>query len=264
MLYWDASAERKKHPMTATVHENAAKISIEDRVHGLIDGINDHPAFNNEFYKAWMGGPVSADQVEVFARNFYERAQHGPRYIALAFLQMDNIKIMAETAENLFEEMGYGDHEKAHSVLLRGFLEELLTRIRGYSVKFEDISAPVLASTRRLVDEGDAVFKSMSADEVRGALLAKEWHAYLQLVYIYEGVRNYMDLFTAEEFHENCEYFYLHIGATEKRHKYDSLEAAAKTCETEQQLADLTRGFYAYLDLLAVNWQEISEAMRRA
>jgi hypothetical protein len=249
--------------MTAIAQESATTTTVQERVLNLVNGIDQHPAFNNNFYKAWMGGPLSADQVEVWARNFYERAQHGPRYIALAFLQMSDIKGMTETAENLFEEMGDGNPEKVHSVLLRGFLEELLTRLRGRPVKFEHITAPVLPTTRRLVDEGDAIFQSMSPDEVRGALLAKEWHAYLQLVYLYEGVRNYMDLFTAEEFHEHCEYFYLHIGATEKRHKYDSLNVAAAACKSEEQFVELNRGFDAYLDLLAKNWQEIYEAIQR-
>lgn len=252
--------------MTAIINENAtsSESEIKQRVFGLIEGITEHPAFSNDFYTSWMAGPLSGAQVEVFARNFYERAQHGPRYIALAFLQMTDIKAMVETAENLFEEMGDGNPDKVHSGLLRGFLEVLLSRLHGRPVAFADIKAPVLPSTRRLVDDGDVLFRSPSPNEVRGALLAKEWHAYLQLVYIYEGVRNYMRLFTMEEFHEQCEYFYLHIGATEKEHKYNSLEAAAQNCHSDADVAELTKGFNAYLDLLAQNWEEIYQTMARA
>lgn len=249
--------------MTITQSE-AGLTEAGRRVFELAEKCESHPALKNEFYDTWMSGPLPVSQVEVFARNFYERAQHGPRYIALAFLQVTDLQAMVETAENLIEEMGDGNPKKVHSVLLRNFLETLLSRLDGRERKLTDITAPVLGSTNRLVDEGDIVFKSMSRQEVCGALLAKEWHAYSQLVYLYEGVRNYMSLFTLDEFHENCEYFYLHIGATEKQHKYNSLSAAAEGCRTEEDFAELSRGFYAYLDLLAVNWRDIYVSMQGA
>ncbi len=68
--------------------------------------------------------------------------------------------------------------------------------------------------------------------------------------------------FEFEEFHENCEYFYLHIAATEKEHKVHSLSTAAKACHTFDDIADLERGFTAYLGLLAENWNEVYHTLR--
>ncbi len=232
------------------------------RVHELARGYAKHPAMRNPFYDLWMAEPLPVEQVEIVARNFYERVRRTPDRIALAFLHMTDTAARAETVENLYDEAGHGTPAKVHSVLLRGFFEILLSRLRGCPVDFDEITAPVLPSTVRLIEHGEKIFSSPSPQVVCGALLAQEWHAYPQLVCLYEGVRNYRSYFELEEFHENCEYFYLHIGATEKQHKIHSLSTAARTCRTEAELADLERGFITYLDLLADNWAEIHAAVQ--
>lgn len=250
--------------MTA-VADIAAPLSSEEayeRVHALAQKCMDHAAVKNPFYDLWIGEELTADQVELVARNYYERVRRTPVRIALAFLNMTDTAARAETVENLYDEMGHGSAAKVHSVILRDFLETLLSRMRGHEVDLEAVSAPLLPSTVRLVEESEKVFSSPHPQEVCGALLAQEWHAYPQLVYLYEGVRNYRRYFGVEEFHENCEYFYLHIGATEKEHKVHSLSTAAKACRTVEDVEHLERGFHAYLDLLAENWAEIHRELR--
>jgi pyrroloquinoline quinone (PQQ) biosynthesis protein C len=234
-----------------------------ERVSALARGCSEHPALRNPFYELWMARALPVEHVELVARNFYERVRRTPDRIALAFLHMDDVKSRAETVENLSDEMGHGNPAKAHSVILRGFFETLLSRMRGHHVDFDTVEAPVLPSTLRLIAEGERVFSSPHPQEASGALLAQEWHAYPQLVFLYEGVRNYRHLFGLEEFHETCEYFYLHIGATEKQHKIHSLSTAAATCRTAADLDHLERGFTTYLDLLAANWAEIYATIER-
>jgi pyrroloquinoline quinone (PQQ) biosynthesis protein C len=233
------------------------------RIQALAASSADHPALRNSFYELWVRETLSADEVELVAKNFYERVRNTPVRIALAFLHMRDLAARAETIENLYDEMGHGSASKVHSVILKDFFETLLGRLRGgATVDLDAVAAPVLPSTTRLIEQGEKVFSSPYPQEVCGALLAQEWHAYPQLVHLYEGVRNYRDLFGFEEFHENCEYFYLHIGATEKEHKVHSLSTAAKACRTVADVEHIERGFTAYLDLLAENWQEIHRALR--
>jgi hypothetical protein len=250
-----------------TAIDGATWVSLEearDRIQALARGCSEHPAVKNSFYELWMAQPLATRQVEIVARNFYERVSRTPERIALAFLHMNDTLARAETVENLSDEMGRGLLSKVHSVLLRSFFETLLTRMRGAPVDLDEIDAPVLPSTTRLIEVGEKVFSSPYPQEVCGALLAQEWHAYPQLVRLYEGVRNYRDLFGLEEFHENCEYFYLHIGATEKEHKVHSLSTAARTCHSMADLEYLERGFATYLDLLAENWADIYAAIQAA
>jgi pyrroloquinoline quinone (PQQ) biosynthesis protein C len=244
--------------------DGAATISSEeayDRIVALARGCSEHPALKNAFYQLWMARALPVEQVELVARNFYERVRRTPERIALAFLHMDDAKVRAETVENLSDEMGRGNPARVHSVILRGFFETLLSRLHGRPVDFDEVTAPILPSTVRLIEGGEKVFSSSYPQEACGALLAQEWHAYPQLVYLYEGARNYRGYFGLEEFHESCEYFYLHIGATEKQHKVHSLSTAARMCRSEADLVHLERGFETYLGLLADNWAEIHAAI---
>ncbi|MCX4745043.1 iron-containing redox enzyme family protein [Kitasatospora sp. NBC_01287] len=232
------------------------------RIQALALGCAEHPAVKNPFYDLWISQELTADQVELVAKNFYERVRRTPIRIALAFLHMTDITARAETVENLYDEMGHGNPAKAHSVILKEFLEGLLSRLRGRPVDLDTVAAPVLPSTLRLIEQSEKVFSSSLPQEVCGALLAQEWHAYPQLVNLYEGVRNYRGLYGFEEFHENCEFFYLHIGATEKQHKVHALSTAAKACASVEDIEQLERGFSTYLDLLAENWAEVYQVLK--
>ncbi|MEV6525951.1 iron-containing redox enzyme family protein [Longispora sp. NPDC051575] len=251
--------EIRSDDVTAVSPEEA-----HERVHALALSTAGHPAVRNAFYELWMAGPLPAGHVEVVARNYLERVRRTPDRIALAFLSTTDVAARAEIVANLSDEMGHGDPARVHSVILRGFFETLLSRLRGHPVRLDDLTTPLLPSTVRLVEQSEKLFASPHPQESLGALLAQEWHAYPQLVFLYEGVRNYRDLFELTEFHEACEYFYLHIGATEKEHKLQALSTAARTCRTTADLAHLERGFTGYLELLADNWAELHRAVRPA
>lgn len=247
-----------------TASDESTAIAPEEsleRISELTRGMAGHPALDNAFYPLWMGGELPVEKVELIARNYYARVSRTPERIALAFLNIGDLISRVETVENLFDEMGHGDPAKAHSVLLRGFWETLLGKLRGRPVRFDELGSALLPSTTRAVEGGEKLFSSPYPQEVSGALLAQEWHAYPQLVYMYEGARNYRRHYGLEEFHETCEYFYLHIGAAEKEHKVQSMTSAAQVCRTTADLKLLERGFTGYLDLLAENWAEIHEAV---
>ncbi|GIJ28773.1 hypothetical protein Vqi01_39350 [Micromonospora qiuiae] len=235
------------------------------RVQELAESVYRHPALNNAFYELWRSEELPAEQVEIVARNFYAQVAPTADRIALVFLRMapEDVEARAETIENLNDELGLGDPGKVHTVLLKNFFSALLSHLHGRTVTFDEIDSTVLPATQRLIEEGARLFGNERVQVGCGALLAQEWHAYSQLVYLYEGARNYMHRFSGlEEFHEHCEYFYLHIGAAEKEHKLHSVSTAASLCRTPEELEALTHGFTAYLDLLADFWQELHDALR--
>ncbi len=85
------------------------------------------------------------------------------------------------------------------------------------------------------------------------------------LTRLYEGARNYQNLYSNnDEFHEWCEYFYIHIGEAEKEHKVQSLIAAALECSNEADLAELTIGFKRFLDITENYWNGIARAIEDA
>ncbi|HEY6797358.1 MAG TPA: DUF3865 domain-containing protein [Kineosporiaceae bacterium] len=232
------------------------------RVHELAQSVYHHPALDNAFYGLWRSAELPAERVEVVARNFYAQVAPTADRIATVFLRMaaDDVAARAETVENLVDELGGGVPGKVHVVLLKDFFSALLTRLHGREVRFADLDPTILPATERLIREGALLFGHEQVQVGVGALLAQEWHAYPQLVYLYEGARNYLRHFDLEEFHQHCEYFYVHIGAAEKEHKIQSLSTSAALCRTPEHLEALEHGFTRYLDLLADFWQELAVA----
>ncbi|WP_199865266.1 hypothetical protein [Frankia sp. EI5c] len=83
---------------------------------------------------------------------------------------------------------------------------------------------------------------------------------------MYEGVRNYKSYYSSEEeFHEHCEYFYVHIGEAEKEHRIQAVESAApQVCADATDLARVQAGFDGFLDLTVHYWRGVVARMRAA
>jgi hypothetical protein len=64
-----------------------------------------------------------------------------------------------------------------------------------------------------------------------------------------------------DEFHEACEYFYAHIGAAEKDHKTESLNAARQLVDSSESLDALRRGFSSHLALFENFWNGLAATM---
>jgi hypothetical protein len=82
---------------------------------------------------------------------------------------------------------------------------------------------------------------------------------------LYDGARNYLPLWkNPDEFHESCEYFYVHIGAAEKDHKGESLHAVKRYARDAQSVARITEGYLSHLDLIAAFWGGLHEGAMKA
>ena len=242
---------------------NITKTNVE----ALAQTLFSHGALNNDFYERWLNETLTFDQVEVFARNYWARTRRTATMVALSLLRAKTLHARVEIVKNLYSELGGGDVHKAHSVLLQGYLLDLLSRLakRPYSLQ-ELESGPLLSSTRLFIDEHDALYAPQglgrSEPHVLGALLAQEWLAYSMLTRLYEGARNYQYVYKHnDEFHEQCEYFHIHIGEAEKEHKVQAVEAAAIECCTEEDFSGLCQGFNRFLSITERYWQGIAVAM---
>lgn len=225
-------------------------------VRSLARHINSNRAIDNDFYKLWMSRKLSARQLEIFAANYFHRITPTVSRLARAFVSTEDLVSRAHLVRNISDELGHGDPKSAHINILRRWLDSLLLKQAG--VDFDTVleRTPILAATKALT-EGSLKLCSGPAPLANGAILAQEWHAYRQLVNLYEGFRNYMDDYDLEDFHNHSEYFYIHIGWAEKEHKDQSLETAVRSCHSEADLALLKQGFTEFLDLLAAFWNSL-------
>jgi pyrroloquinoline quinone (PQQ) biosynthesis protein C len=243
--------------------------SNEKFVTDLAHGVFAHAALRNDFYRLWMGQALDYGGMAVFARNYLARTVNTSTMVALSLLSTDDIRAKTEIAKNLHSEFGYGNADKAHISLLRGFLTTLLTRLRGTPVNLAMLErTPLLPTTTHFIARQRELYTRPDAAAVLGTLLAQEWLAYSMLTRLYEGARNYMTLFRdMDEFHEHCEYFYVHIGDAEKAHKEQAIRSAAVVCGDDADARERVReGFNAFLDITADYWTGIHDEIvgRRA
>jgi pyrroloquinoline quinone (PQQ) biosynthesis protein C len=81
---------------------------------------------------------------------------------------------------------------------------------------------------------------------------------------LYDGARNYLDLWPdPDEFHGACEYFYAHIGATEKDHKEESLHAVKRYAIDQESVAKIEEGYVRHLDLIFNFWKGLHDEINK-
>ena len=231
----------------------------------LLREITNQPALENDFYRRWISGSFSIEELEVFARNYEAWVKSFPDALATLVGVTDDLDAKGEYVKTLYSEMGYGNSSKAHSVLLDHFFEELANKL-GENGKLDharlEREIEMLPSTRELIEGERQLYGD--AHMSFGAQLALEWQAYTMLRKLYDGARNYLPLWSnPDEFHEACEYFYTHIGAAEKDHKEESLNAVERYALNEESLAWIVEGYHRHLKLISDFWLGLYNAVIR-
>ncbi len=228
-------------------------VSIEK----LLRQITSHPALDNAFYRSWMERPFGIEALEVFARNYGAWVKSFPDTLAILITTTDDLDAKGEYVKTLYSEMGCGNARKAHWVLLDAFLQALGGKL-GHRSRLErdrlEREMDLLPTTRELIAGERDLYAQRGL--AFGAQLALEWQAYTMLRQLYDGARIYGHLWSnQDEFHECCEYFYVHIGAAEKDHKEESLNAVERYAVSAESIERIGRGYKTHLDLIARFWE---------
>jgi pyrroloquinoline quinone (PQQ) biosynthesis protein C len=229
---------------------------VKNALAQLLGEITSQPALENDFYRRWMSGSFSIEELEIFARNYEAWVKSFPDALATLVGATDDLDAKGEYVKTLYSEMGYGNAHKAHSVLLDHFFEELAHKL-GESGRLDrdrlEREIELLPSTRDLIEGERKLYGDPHMSF--GAQLALEWQAYTMLRKLYDGARNYLPLWSnPDEFHEACEYFYTHIGAAEKDHKEESLKAVQRYARDGESLAWIVEGYQRHLKLISDFW----------
>ena len=223
----------------------------------LLSNISDHGALNNNFYELWNSGQLNVEQLALFARNYGAWVESFTDALAILLVTTDDIDAKAEYVKTLYSEMGYGNARKVHCILLNDFFKELARKMRCEGMLDRELlksQVELLPSTQALIAGEQELYRDKQMSF--GAQLALEWQAYTMLRKLYDGARNYLPLWAnPDEFHEACEYFYAHIGATEKERKQESLAAVRRYAKDELSLNQIFMGYHRHLELIHNFWQ---------
>ena len=228
----------------------------------LAKSVNQSVAVDNLFFTKWLANPLSIEELAIFVRNYWEWTFCFPESLAGLLSNTKDIQARVEYAKILFSEMGNGHVDKVHSVLFEEFCNQLSQKLGhpGY-LKIERLkqSVPLLKTTKDLTAWQKDTY--LNHESAAGAQLALEWQAYTMIRKLYDGARNYMHLWdNPDEFHEACEFFYVHIGAAEKDHKEESILAAQQLIDNGVEFKKIEEGFSKNLQLIGDFWNGIAES----
>lgn len=240
-----------------TVTDNQKKLEE------LAQSVYQSEVLNNSFYEMWMSERMNITQVAVLARNYGEFTMRFPDLLCFIIGQISDTSSKVEYVKTLYSEMGYGDPERVHFVLFCNFIRSLTDKL-GESMEWETITQkfPLLESTQYYLSTLISLYEKDPAIAA-GAQLAQEWQAYTMLRQLYEGARQYIELWpTRDAFHEDCEFFYEHIGRTEKEHKLEALQGALSFTEDSATFQKLAQGFNDLSSAYIVFWDGIADEMK--
>ncbi|PCH94949.1 MAG: hypothetical protein COB85_05050 [Bacteroidetes bacterium] len=232
----------------------------------LLEEIAEHSALNNSFYDLWLDRKLSFRELEIFARNYGAWVKAFPDSLAILFTTIEDPIAKIEYVNTLYSEMGYGQPDKVHWKLLDQFWADLANQLgepeRLNRERLEK-EVSIIKFTTELI-EGERELYGGSREIAVGAQLALEWQAYSMLRKLYEGAQNYKGLWKDPDgFYESCEYFYAHLGAAEKEHKVESLNAVKQYLVSEQSTKEIIDGFNDHLNLIANFWEGIYSTIQK-
>ena len=129
------------------------------RMRALVD---EHPLLHHEFFRRVEARTIGRESLIEWAKQDRHVAYMFPRLIAqiianLPMADADGTLARMPLVENLWEEVGEGDHQLAHSTLMDALL-------RSLGVAPEHLHAPALPATREFID--------VQMDMARARLLA--------------------------------------------------------------------------------------------
>lgn len=246
--------------------ENTAEDDFHLPVRELTAQVHTSTALNNDFWDMWTQRQLMPEQIAIFARNYGEFSRAFPEVLAIIISITRDVLARTEYTKTLHSEMGYGNPNRVHQVLLDGFYYELGKNIGAPEtllwVNIEK-NYDIIPSTTALVEGEKRLYGGDNATAA-GAQLALEWQAYTMVRKLYDGACQYKSHWKIEdEFHEACEYFYAHIGATEKEHRIESLNGAMQYHESEESLERIKFGFHEHLKIFGEFWNGIAQEMKK-
>lgn len=236
-------------------------MSTVESITAKLQRIGESPALQNRFYDQWMNSTMALEEVDLFGSNYIQWVRFFPNALALLITATDNEQAKCEYGSTLYSELGYGNHLKVHSTLLDQFLGKLKEKLRQQAGVQDQTPPPGLLGTTQELIQGE---QALYGDPLRskGAQLALEWQAYTMLRKLYAGAQNYQHLWMdPDEFHEDCEYFYAHLGAAEKDHKTESLAALRNSEIQPDQVCIISAGYDEHLSLIGRFWNGIARAI---
>jgi hypothetical protein len=258
-------------------HQQSKPSAVEvDNLLDKLSSINNiKEAVDNEFYNLWMSKALNVQQLEIFLANYFartlrtvERVFDAMKALIKPELMLKNPSYRAavfENLQNLSEEMGTHNPEKAHVVLLRDWINDLLKRTGSALYPVEDNYEKYLLNTTKAFSAVQKeLYNDINPETVLAASYSQEVCAAKMLGNLKDGfLNNYGHLYKdLGELYQHSEYFAQHVFGVEEGHAEMAKSVIYNLCDSYAALERIEYSFNTFRDITISYWQGIANAIK--
>jgi hypothetical protein len=246
-----------------------SSMAIHDSVTSLIDDLDRHPVYENEYFKFLEGTLWTGESFEFHRANFYHRTEgtvKGIAYVCGQAAAHDDMDTLVLFSHILNEETGDGNAAHCHEVLMEN------THNQHGQVEFG--VAPMLVKEARdskLVIPETLDYRRRTLDllvtsyhSMLGVAMALESHADRMLKICRTAFRNTNKVLSQDKFVQDVEiYFNVHVGdeGVEERHAADAKKCVVNNCHSEVDVAAIAAAATETLDIQLEMWNAMYKAV---
>jgi hypothetical protein len=250
-------------------------VELDNLLEKLSNFNNIKEAVDNEFYNLWMSKSLNTQQLEIFLANYFartlrtvERVFDAMKALIKPELMLKNPSYRAsvfENLQNLSEEMGTHNPEKAHVVLLRDWINDLLKRTGSALYPIEDNYEKYLLNTTKAFSAVQKeLYNDINPETVLAASYSQEVCAAKMLGNLKDGfLNNYGHLYKdLGELYQHSEYFAQHVFGVEEGHAEMAKSVIYNLCDNYEALERIEYSFNTFRDITISYWQGIANAIK--
>ena len=242
---------------------------MHQQVTSLMDGLEQHAVYENEYFKALENSPWTRDTYEFHRANFFQRTEGTVKGIAHVCAQAaanDDRDTLVLFSYILNEEAGNGEAANCHEVLMEnahnrhGEVEFDLPPLRVRDARDSDLVIPETFAYRERTRE----LLGANYHRMLGVAMALESHADRMLQVCRTAFRNTNKKLPKDEYVDNVEiYFNVHVGdeGVEERHAADAKKCVQNNCHTDADVAEIAYGANETLKIQQEMWDAMHKAV---
>jgi hypothetical protein len=219
----------------------------------------NHPLF--QYLKSCSEEGFTPMQYQIYRENYFFRTFYTiPSIASLVAAAANNadIETLITAGENLYEELGSGNPNKIHSILMlssHNFHGMRVFGLPSISIKKIPHLSFIIDEAKMFTKKEQELYTSSNYSVTLGAAVAHEMAANSMLINFYESFfLPYKNYYSCKEFYNLSEYFLVHICGLEENHAQNARLAAKKWATDKKNLNDIGCGSVDFLSIQEALW----------
>ncbi|GHJ40696.1 iron-containing redox enzyme family protein [Streptomyces sp. TS71-3] len=243
--------------------------ALHDQVTSLIDDLDRHPVYDNEYFKLLESTPWTGETYDFHRANFFHRTEGTVKGIAHVCAQAaahDDRDTLVLFSHILNEETGNGVAAHCHEILmenahnLHGEVEFGLSPLLVRDAR----DSKLIISETLAYRERTLGLLTTNYHRMLGVAMALESHADRMLQVCRTAFRNTNNELPEARFVDDVEiYFNVHVGdeGVEERHAADAKKCVLNNCHADADVAEIAYAATETLNIQLEMWNAMHKAV---